>query len=432
MPKKNKFVARREREQKQATLVRNIAIAIVLIVVLLIGYGYIDQIFIQQQKAVATVNEEKITISQFQARVRLDRENLINQYLQYAQMAQFGMDVESQLAPIENRLSQPVQIGQEILETMINELIYRQEAEKLGFTVSEEDVEKEMRTFLQYFPEGTPTVAPSATPFVLEISTLSPEQLELVTITPTATEAPASTPSPTVAPTEEEEDADAEDVVPTVEAIPTFTATPYTLEGYETAYEETLPFYTDLGLTEEDFRALFVSHLYYLSLYDEVTADISRESEYIWARHILLELEDEEEAKKVRDRLLDGEDFAVVAGETSTDPSAAYNAGDLGWFTEGMMVEPFADAAFALEIGEISDLVESQFGFHIIQLLGRENRPLDENDYQRARDLAFQKWLASVREESNIETFEIWAESVPTEPDLQQVLQELYGGQPVP
>ncbi len=427
MPRKNKFVARREREQKQAALIRNIAMAIVLIVVILIGYGYIDQIFIQQQKAVAIVNEEKITISQFQARVRLDRENLINQYLQYAQMAQYGMDVDAQLQPIEDRLSQPELIGQEILETMINELIYKQEAEKLGITVSEEDVEKEMRAFLEYFPDGTPTVAPSATPFELEVSTLSPEQLELVTITPTATEAPASTPLPTIAPPEEEEDADAEGAVPTAEAIPTFTATPYTLEGYETAYKDTLPFYTDLGLTEEDFRALFASHLYYISLYDEVTADISHESEYIWARHILLE--DEAEAKKVLDRLLDGEDFAVVAGEASTDPSAASNAGDLGWFTDGMMVEPFADAAFALEIGEISDPVESQFGFHIIQLLGRENRPLDESAYQRARDIAFQEWLANVREESNIETFEIWMESVPVEPDLQQRLQELYGAQ---
>jgi hypothetical protein len=65
-------------------------------------------------------------------------------------------------------------------------------------------------------------------------------------------------------------------------------------------------------------------------------------------------------------------------------------------------------------------------------LLGRENRPLDENTYQRARDLAFQEWLAEVREEYTIETFEIWANNVPTDPDLQQVLAEIYGGQQAP
>jgi len=62
-------------------------------------------------------------------------------------------------------------------------------------------------------------------------------------------------------------------------------------------------------------------------------------------------------------------------------------------------------------------------------LLGRENRPLDENSYQRSRDLAFQEWLAQLREKSNIEIFDIWQENVPTEPDLEQTLAELYGGQ---
>jgi len=424
---KNKFVARREREEKQAALIRNIAIGIVVIVLLLIGYGYIDQTFIQQQKAVATVNDEKITITQFQARVRLDRENLINQYLQYAQMAQnFGLDVSAQIQPIEARLSQPMLIGQDILETMINELIYRQEVDNYGITVSAEDIENELQASLDYFPEGTPVPPPTATPFVLEYSTLSPEQLKLVTITPTPTEAPTSTPTPTA--TQAEEVEPTEEAAPTAVPVPTLTAAPYTLEGYQQAYQDTLPFYAEFGLTEEDFRFLFESRLYYVKLYDEITADISHESEYIWARHILLE--DPTVAALIREQLLAGEDFTVIAGEASIDPSAEFNGGDLDWFTEEMMVKPFADAAFALEIGEISEVVQTDFGFHVIQLLGRENRPLDENAYQRARDIAFQEWLAQTREGYKIETFDdIWLEAVPTEPDLQQTLAELYGGQ---
>ena len=429
MASKNKFVARKEREEKQAALIRNISIGIVIVVLLLIGYGYLDQTVIQKQKAVATVNEEKITISEFQARVRLDRDNQINQYLQYAQFAQYGMDVEGQLQSIEANLSQPLQIGQSVLDTMINELIYKVEAEKLGITVSGEEIEKELQGFLDYFPDGTPSPAPSATSVVFETSTLSPEQLKLVTVTPTATEAPTSTPAPATATPAEEDAAPAEEAVPTVVPPPTLTATPYTLEGYQQAYKDTLPFYEEFGLAEESFRFLFESRLYYVKLYEEITADMPHESEYIWARHILVE--DPTLAALVRERLLAGEDFGTVAAEASTEPSAAFNAGDLGWFTEGMMVEPFSDAAFALELGEISEVVQSDFGYHIIQLLGRENRPLDADAYQRSRDIAFQEWLTEVRGEYTIDTFDdLWVESVPSDPDLQETLAEIYGAQP--
>ncbi|MCP4140526.1 MAG: hypothetical protein GY755_09595 [Chloroflexi bacterium] len=429
MASKNKFVARKEREEKQAALIRNIAIGVVIAVLLLIGYGYLDQTVIQKQKAVASVNEEKITISEFQARVRLDRENLINQYLQYAQFSQYGMDFEAQLQQIEANLAQPLQVGQNVLDTMINELIYKAEADKRGITVSEEDVEKELQAFLNYFPDGTPVPAPSATPVVFETSTLSPEQLELVTVTPTATEAPTSTPAPATATPEAEAEVSTEEAIPTVVPPPTLTATPYTLEGYQQAYEETLPFYEEFGMTEESFRSLFEARLFYTKLYEEITADTPHESEYIWARHILVE--DGTVAALIRERLLAGEDFAVVAAEASTDPSAAFNAGDLGWFTEGMMVAPFSDAAFALELGEISEVVQSDFGFHVIQLLGRENRPLDADAYQRSRDIAFQKWLEGTRAEYTIDTFDnLWLELVPSDPDLAETLAEIYGAQP--
>ena len=424
-----KHVARKEREEKQAALIRNIAIGIVVVVILLIGYGYLDQTVIQNQREVAIVNDEKITISQFQARVRLDRENLINQYIQYAQLAQqFGMDVAAQVQPIEARLNQPLLLGQNVLDTMINELLYRPEATNQGITVSDEEIEKELQAFLNYFPDGTPTPAPTATQFVVANSTFSPEQLKLVTLTPTPTKAPTSTPGadPTATPAAEVEPTE-EAAAPTPVLVPTLTATPYTFDGYQQTYQDTLPIYTDMGLTEEDFRFLFESRLYYVKLYDKVTGDISHEGEYIWARHILLE--ESSLATIVRERLLAGEDFSVVAAEASIDPSAATNNGDLGWFTTGMMVEPFGATAFALEIGEISEVVQTDFGYHVIQLLGRENRPLDQNTYQRSRDLAFQEWLAQLREESDIEIFDIWQENVPTEPDLEQTLAGIYSEQ---
>lgn len=84
----------------------------------------------------------------------------------------------------------------------------------------------------------------------------------------------------------------------------------------------------------------------------------------IHARHILVPTEDE--AKAVLARVKAGEDFAKVADELSKDPGS--KGGDLGWFTKDKMVPEFADAAFRLKPGEISDPVKSPFGWHIIQV----------------------------------------------------------------
>ena len=89
----------------------------------------------------------------------------------------------------------------------------------------------------------------------------------------------------------------------------------------------------------------------------------------IRASHILVKTE--EEANKLYDEIINGRDFAEVAGEVSLCPSG-HNGGDLGFFGRGMMVKPFEDAAFSLEKGEISKPVETQFGWHLILLTDKD------------------------------------------------------------
>jgi parvulin-like peptidyl-prolyl isomerase len=73
-------------------------------------------------------------------------------------------------------------------------------------------------------------------------------------------------------------------------------------------------------------------------------------------------------AEEILRRVRAGEDFAALAGQFSEDPGSRERGGDLGWFGRGTMVKPFEDAAFALKPGEVSGIVESQFGYHIIKL----------------------------------------------------------------
>lgn len=105
-------------------------------------------------------------------------------------------------------------------------------------------------------------------------------------------------------------------------------------------------------------------------IYDQKVAGMKPEEE-IHARHILVATE--AEAKEVKERLQKGEDFATVAKEKSKDPSA--EGGDLGFFSRGQMLKPFEDAAFALKEGEISDPVQTQFGWHIIKVEDKRTKP---------------------------------------------------------
>ena len=98
-------------------------------------------------------------------------------------------------------------------------------------------------------------------------------------------------------------------------------------------------------------------------IFDEKIAGLEPEQE-IRARHILVATEDE--AKEVAERLKKGEDFATLAKEKSKDASA--EGGDLGFFARGQMLKPFEEAAFALDVGQISEPVQTQFGWHIIKV----------------------------------------------------------------
>ena len=110
-------------------------------------------------------------------------------------------------------------------------------------------------------------------------------------------------------------------------------------------------------------------------VYEERVKQVKPEQE-IHARHILVATE--AEAKDVAERLKKGEDFATLAKEKSKDVNA--QGGDLGFFGKGQMVKPFEDAAFALEVGAVSQPVQTPFGWHIIKIEEKRDRQLPSFD----------------------------------------------------
>jgi peptidyl-prolyl cis-trans isomerase C len=106
-------------------------------------------------------------------------------------------------------------------------------------------------------------------------------------------------------------------------------------------------------------------------VYDDAVKQVKNEEE-VHARHILVPTEDE--AKAILAQLKGGADFATLAKEKSKDPGAA-DGGDLGYFTKDQMVPEFAEVAFKLDKGQLSDPVKTQFGWHIIKVEDKRIKP---------------------------------------------------------
>ena len=172
--------------------------------------------------------------------------------------------------------------------------------------------------------------------------------------------------------------------------------------------------YSKITVTEEEKRQEYEKNKDKLDVPDQVKAS-----------HILITVaadasdKDKEEAKKraneLRKTARSGEDFAELAKEHSECPSAA-RGGDLGYFKKGDMVEPFEKAVFSLKEGEISEVVETQFGYHIIKLVEKQSAhtlSYDEVEDNMERFLLNQrsmeetnKFVNSLKDKAEIEIYE--------------------------
>ncbi len=427
-----KHQARIDRERTQRKFLIFGTVAVIGIALLLLLYGILDQAVFQGMKAVATVGGEKITVTEFQERVRYQRWNLVRNYAQGQQLLQiFGNDATfaQQLQNIQTQLDNPVGVGVDVLGQMVDEILIQQEAARRGITVTDAEVEKSLQDAFGFYPDGTPT--PTTEPTPVYTPTISPKQLSM--LAPTATVAVAPTEQVTETPTEAPTEAPATPTAtldpnstPAPTATPLPTATPYTQEGYKAAVKGIETELADAGVPLRVLRDVFRANLLRTKLFDAVTADVATTQEQVWAQHILFNLKDadgnllpenETNAKAAYERLKAGEDWNAVEADVYKD-NPRQDVGDLGWFTRGAMLPEFSDAAFALKEGEISEPVKTIYGWHIIRVLGHADLPLTADQLATARNTVFTDLLTKLQTDTVIDQMNDLSTIVPSEPSI--------------
>lgn len=428
-----KHLARVERERKQVNLVLIISSVAIALAVLLVGYGILQTTYLQYQKPVAVVNGEKITLKYWQERVQFARLNLSQTLQQYQYYQQFGMDLSQQIQQITLQLQSGDAMGDQVLTQLIDEALIRQEAQKRGITVTDAEVEAKFKEGFNFYPNGTPS--PTVTPTAISFPTLTNEQMtqypptSIPTEAPTETAAPTETPNPAATATTAATATSTAAATPTsLPQLPTGTPTPYTLEGYQKQYATTVSNFKAINISEATLRSVYLNQIYREKLMAEITKDTPHTEEQVLARHILVP--DAGLAATIEAELAHGGDFAALAKKYSQDTGSAAKGGELDWSTRDTFVKEFADAAFSQPIGEIGQPVKSQYGYHIIQVIARENLPISDSQYETLKQKAFTDWLTKLHDDTqaakNITIdADTWKANIPALPaSVQQILQQ--------
>jgi parvulin-like peptidyl-prolyl isomerase len=456
-----KHLSRERREAKQTRILVIVSIAVGAIILGLVIYGVIDQTIVQPGIAVARVGDTKITVREFKPLVQYTRVQMLNQAYQYLnffqQFGDFGSSFLDNARSIAMELSQPVVLGRSVLDDMIDNIIIKEEAAKRNVTVSDAEIDEAIQAAFGFFPNGTAT--PTITATIQPTATYSETLQAMINTPPPVIEDSETTDlngEPELGETDlavavEEEPAEEEvidpmgdlaelqavdqpEISPTLEGTPeatptiTLTPTPYTTAIFGKNLKEFENQFKIYNFKIKDLRKIFAAQLLREKLTEAMDFEVETTKPEVWARHILVAIEDYELGLDILARLRDGENFYDLAALYSIDESNKDMGGDLGWFDESTMVPEFSEAAFSLGEGELSQLVETTFGYHIIQVLGRRESPVSASEILQQKQQLFSIWLSDQRNQrDDIQIHDNWDQFVPITPEVpQQFLEALY------
>ncbi|MCY4106683.1 MAG: peptidylprolyl isomerase [Chloroflexi bacterium] len=425
------YRSRAEREARLQRWVLRIVIGISLVLAIILFVVFVYSQFIAPGAVVARVFERQISAAEFQQRYLLERaliNNQLNNIVSYYQT--LGLSIEEinqqllsdpQISTWQNELTIPDQLGIRVIRTLVEEALIQQRAQDMGISIGEEEIEAERAAYFNFS-------AVTATPLATATATDTPSATLTPILSPTPSEAPTETPIPPSA-TPTETPPDDATAIPTAAAshTPTPTRTPIpTLtsaerrENYESNVADFHDFLRGTGVRQSSIDAWYEALAWRAALEEAMREDVS-ETPYVALRHILVNANDATLVDEILAALAAGESFTALASEHSIDPGSAARGG----FYDYAPVDPdvttyvpeFAAAALSADVGEIVGPVATEFGQHIIQVVGRENRPTDEfqaADIQEGRFTRYLENLLTQEENSgNVETSAGWINHLP-------------------
>jgi len=402
--RKQVLVSKREQEQLRIIYLGLGLVGILILIVL--GIGLVQTYITEPRSPVAIVNTEEITTEAYQDRVRYERfilERQLDQILQQQAALPAAAEEEDQLTQLlrnqyQQMANQLVQqrslVDRQSLDDMIEDELVEAEAARRNITVSEEEITEHINRILANREGGLTEAAASAT---------STARAEASATAASWTPTPTFTPSPIITATE---------TVTEPTATPANTATPAPTPTLNIIDESTLAtqysewmaaLAEETGITEAQYRQYIRATLLRNKLREALGEEVPTSAEQAHARHLLVETE--EEAQQLIERLEAGEAFTDLMAELTTDDNDATQGSDLGFVPRGEFVEPVEEVIFSLPVGQISEPVQSQFGWHVIEVLEREERELSPEFLSRRQAEAYDEWLMSARQEASIEEF---------------------------
>jgi hypothetical protein len=409
-----KEILRKRREAEQTRRIRLAVGGVAGLLLLVLLVAVINEVFVAPNRAVATVNGEAITVRQFQDRVEYDRaQRIISLENQYEA---FGGDVGiiqqfSSQTIIE--LQDAEALAEGVLTQMTQEVLIRQEAEARGITVSDAEVDTEVGSFFNYFDGGLPTAEPTASPTVEPTPSLTPIPTAVITDV-----VPVDTPVPTAT------------LGPTSEPEPTATAV--SLESFEEQLGEVMTDFDNLGVNEAVFREVVRFNLYADKLTEALGEENDVPSEAMQASIFALSFDTQADADEAL-AMIEAGDFLTVWNtirstppDPDTDTASAAAATEFVWRTQDALAASFGDdvaeVAFSLPPNVPSTPVEQVVDtetsrFYIIQVSGREVRPLTDDVIQNAKQTLLQN-LITEKSVAGVEIMETWRNYYPSRPVL--------------